>query len=81
MKSRPVLMLGIAGLLLTAGHFTTGLSVGSAGLAAVDETVPVVVDLLSGTARFNVGHFSGWIIATGRGDGSDSSDASGSTGQ
>jgi hypothetical protein len=72
---------GLTGRLLTAGHFTTGgLSLSSAGLTAVDEAVPVVVDLLSGAAHFNVGHFSGWIIATGRDDGSDSSDTTGLTG-
>lgn len=61
-------------LTLTGGHFADdSLTLTSDGLALVDELVPAIMDLFSRTARLDVGHFSGWIIATGRdGDAGDS---------
>lgn len=58
-------------LSLSAGHFAGDEPTLTAnGLAVVDEVVPAYLDLLTGTVRVRVGHFSGWIIATGRDDGS-----------
>jgi hypothetical protein len=60
-------------LTLSAGHFTGDqLQVSPDGLVSVDELAPATIDVLRDAARLNVAHFSGWIIATGRDDGSDS---------
>ena len=42
------------------------------GLAVVTETVPAVVSLLQHSASFDLAHFSGWIVASGRDDDGDS---------
>ena len=67
----------VGGLLLSGGHFTgDNLEIDGNGLALLDETVPanILSGLLSRSASFNVGHFTGWILASGRDDGSDGSD-------
>jgi hypothetical protein len=38
------------------------------GLAIVSEVVPSLTSLLTKTTSFKVGHFSGWIVASGRCD-------------
>lgn len=55
--------------LLSGAHFDTDrLQLSSDGLAIVSEIVPAAGNLLSQTAGFNVSHFSGWILASGRGE-------------
>lgn len=55
--------------LLSGAHFDGDqLQLTSDGLAVVTETVPAVGNLLSQTASFNVSHFSGWILASGKCD-------------
>jgi hypothetical protein len=61
---------GAASLVLSGAHFDGDvLSLTSDGLAVVSELVPAVVNPLTHTVRFDVGHFSGWIVASGK-DGS-----------
>jgi len=53
--------------LLTGAHFDGDvLQLTSDGLAAVTEIVPTVPNPLTATVRFDVSHFSGWIVASGR---------------
>ena len=53
--------------LLRGAHFATDeLVLNEEGLAVVTEIVPALVNLLSRSVTFGIGHFSGWIIATGR---------------
>ncbi len=53
--------------LLSGAHFDTDrLQLTSDGLAIVSEIVPAAGNLLTQTAGFNVSHFSGWILASGR---------------
>jgi hypothetical protein len=58
----------LSGLLLEGGHFPDDTLAFTGLLALVDETVPanILSFLLSNTAVFKVGHFSGWILASGR---------------
>jgi hypothetical protein len=66
-----------AGLLepLLGAHFATDrLELDAQGLLSVTETVPAVTSLLARTTQFRVGHFSGWIVASGRLDSSDESE-------
>jgi hypothetical protein len=58
-----------AGLLspLNGAHFSTDrLELNSSGLAVVTEIVPALTSLFTRTATFGVGHFSGWILGSGR---------------
>lgn len=53
---------------LSGAHFDGDVPVyTSDGLALVSEVVPSVTGLLTKTTTFGVGHFSGWIVASGRG--------------
>ena len=62
--------VGLLGLVVLNGAHFTGdtLDVNSDGLVSVDETVPALLSVLTHTATFNVGHFSGWILASGAAD-------------
>ena len=62
--------VGLLGLVaLNGAHFTGDvLDVNADGLVSVDETVPALLTLLTHKATFNVGHFSGWILASGDAD-------------
>ena len=62
--------VGLLGLVVLNGAHFTGdvLDVNADGLVAVDETVPALLTLLTNRATFSVGHFSGWIVASGVGD-------------
>jgi len=52
--------------ILSGAHFAgESLQLSASGLARVDEIVPTIVNSLTQTVSFTVGHFSGWIIATG----------------
>lgn len=58
-----------AGLLapLNGAHFATDLlQLNPQGLAIVTELVPALANPLTRTATFGVGHFSGWILGSGR---------------
>jgi len=60
----------LSSLLLKGAHFPGDSPVyTSSGLAIVDEVVPAILSnllgLLGRTATFGVGHFSGWILASG----------------
>ena len=51
---------------LSGAHFTGDtLVVNSDGLVSVDETVTALLSVLTHKATFYVGHFSGWILASG----------------
>ena len=53
--------------LLSGAHFATDeLVLNEDGLAVVTEIVPAIANPLSRNVTFGIGHFSGWIIATGR---------------
>ena len=56
---------------LLGAHFDGDVLEFTNGLVGVTETLPAITSLLTGTARFDVWHFSGWIVASGRDDGSD----------
>jgi hypothetical protein len=66
--------VGLLGLIaLNGAHFTGDtLDVNSDGLVSVDETVTALLSVLTNTATFSVGHFSGWILASGDADSGDS---------
>lgn len=52
--------------ILSGAHFDgDSLQLSASGLALVNEIVPAMVNSLTQTVSVNVGHFSGWIIATG----------------
>lgn len=59
--------VGLLGLVALSGaHFTgDALDVNADGLVSVDETVPALLTLLTHKVTFGVGHFSGWIVASG----------------
>lgn len=65
-----------AGLLSTlapiGAHFEGDAPVYTDGLALVNEIVGAQLNLLGGSLSFPIGHFSGWIVASGRSDGDDS---------
>jgi hypothetical protein len=64
---------GLLNQVLSGAHFTgDDLTLTSDGLALVDELVGAPVNPLTQTTSFGVGHFSGWIVASGK-----SSDGSG----
>jgi hypothetical protein len=59
----------LGSLLLSGAHFEgDNLELNADGLAIVTETVPAFLSLFTHTATFNVGHFSGWILASGEAD-------------
>lgn len=61
--------------LLSGAHFATEtLQLNSDGLAVVTEIVPALTDLLSQKVTFGIGHFSGWIVATGRSETEEASE-------
>lgn len=49
---------------LEAGYFTDLSSIGVTGL--ISEILPVLYDPITAKARFTVGHFSGYLLASGR---------------
>lgn len=56
--------------LLSGAHFDGDvLSLTSDGLALVDEIVGALANPLTRSVRFDVSHFSGWIVASGRASG------------
>jgi hypothetical protein len=59
----------LTSLLLKGAHFPGDSPEYSNGLAIVDEVVPAILSNLLGTltrtASFGVGHFTGWILASG----------------
>jgi hypothetical protein len=58
---------GLLSLLLSGAHFADDdLVINSDGLALVDEIVSALVNPLTRTVSFGVGHFSGWIVASGK---------------
>lgn len=60
---------GLLSLPLVSGaHFEGDQLTLSGGLAVVNEVVPALANIFTQTASFNVGHFSGWILASGRCD-------------
>ena len=61
-------LLGLSsGTSLEAGYFADATQLDQTnGTAQVNEVLPVVVDDTAQTATFNVSHFSGYVIATGR---------------
>jgi hypothetical protein len=59
----------LGSLILSGAHFDGDtLELNADGLATVTETVPALLSILTGKATFKVGHFSGWILASGAGD-------------
>jgi hypothetical protein len=59
----------LSSLLLSGAHFDGDtLEVNADGLALVTETVPALLSIFSHTVSFKVGHFSGWIVASGLGE-------------
>jgi hypothetical protein len=56
---------------LLGAHFAGDLLEFTDGLVGITETVPALVSLLDGKARFSVQHFTGWILASGREDGEE----------
>ena len=62
--------VGLLGMIVLSGaHFATDdLELNADGLATVTETVPALLSILTGTATFKVGHFSGWILGSGVGE-------------
>ena len=65
--------------ILSGAHFAAdSLQLSASGLALVNEIVPAMVNSLTQTASFSVGHFSGWIIATGDVSPADSTSGGGS---
>jgi hypothetical protein len=62
--------VGVLGwLTLNGAHFTGDvLDVNSDGLVSVDESVPALLSVLTRKVTFGVGHFSGWIVASGISD-------------
>ena len=72
-QTNPIVLTGLVG-----AHIDGDLSLVN-GLAAVSETVPAFVSLLTGTISFDVRHFSGWVVASG--NGGQSADSSGSSSQ
>ncbi|MEX2178988.1 MAG: hypothetical protein WD801_09780 [Gemmatimonadaceae bacterium] len=60
---------------LSGAYFATDdLELTESGLATVTEVISASVNLLTKTATFPVGHFSGYILASGRGSSSDGSE-------
>ncbi|MEX2155021.1 MAG: hypothetical protein WD825_16880 [Gemmatimonadaceae bacterium] len=58
----------LSGAVLKGAHFPGDAPVlTDDGLAIVDEIVAATVNLLTRTVKFDVGHFSGWIVASGMG--------------
>ena len=72
--------LNIAGLLLPTwgAHFDGSAPELIGGMLNVTEQVPAVLSVLTGKVRFDVMHFSGWILASGNGNPPDSSSGGGS---
>jgi hypothetical protein len=66
-----VTTLGLLSLpILSGAHFPGDeLLFNDDGLALVDELVSAVVNPLTRTVSFGVGHFSGWIVASGKSSG------------
>lgn len=59
----------LSAALLKGAYFgTEELEINPAGLAEVLEIIPATLSVLSWKASFPVEHFSGYILATGRGD-------------
>ena len=59
-------------LIASGAHFAGATPQYVDGLAIVNETVAASVDLLSASVAFPIGHFSGWIVASGRSEGDSS---------
>lgn len=70
----------LQGLAVLGGHFPGDEPVYSGGLALVDEVVGAQLSLLARAVTFPIGHFSGWIVATGRSDSGSSGDTAAGTG-
>lgn len=65
--------LNIAALLpMWGGHFDGDTPDIIDGVLSVTEISPAVLSILTGTVRFDVSHFSGWILASGNGTPPDS---------
>lgn len=59
----------LSGLTLSGAYFSTDtLELSSGGLALVSEVIGALVNPLTRTATFPIGHFSGYILASGRSD-------------
>ena len=58
--------------LLSGAYFATDrLELNDDGLAVVSEVLPAVTSLLTKTVTFPIGHFSGYIVASGRSTGGE----------
>jgi hypothetical protein len=68
-------LINIAGLLLPmwGAHFDGDAPELLGSLVAATEQVPAILSVLTGKVRFDVSHFTGWILASGNGNPPDSS--------
>jgi hypothetical protein len=73
-------LINIAGLLLPmwGAHFDGNAPELLGGLVAATEQVPATLSILTGKVRFDVSHFTGWILASGNTNPPDSSGGSNS---
>jgi hypothetical protein len=56
----------LSGLWFKGAHFPGDVPVfTSSGLAIVDEVVPALLSVLTRTVKFDVDHFTGWLVASG----------------
>jgi hypothetical protein len=54
---------------MVGGHFASDtLQLNSGGLAVVTELVSAQTNPLANSVKLSVGHFSGWVLASGRSD-------------
>lgn len=62
----------LSGLTFKGAHFPGDAPVYTdSGLAIVDEVVSALLSVWTRTVTFGVGHFSGWIVASGAGGGAE----------
>jgi len=59
---------GLLGSSLQGAYFSTDRLEMSGDLAKVNELIPALLSTLTNTASFGIQHFSGYILASGRGD-------------
>ena len=60
--------IGLPLLNMKAGYFKDdGQLFADRGLVQLDEVLPLTLELLSLRVRFNIEHFSGYVVSTGRG--------------
>ena len=65
----------LSSTLLSGAYFATDeLELGADGLADVTEIIPASINLLTRKASFPIEHFSGYILASGRGSSQESED-------